>query len=145
MAYAIIEAGGTQLRVEPGRFYDINRVAGEVDSQVTIDRVLLVQNDGEISVGQPLVEGAVVTATVMRHLRGRKIIVYKMRPKKKTRKKQGHRQELTRLMIDSISLNGSVLAGAEATTKAAEPEAEADTSDAPEAAVAPATEAAEAE
>lgn len=143
MAYAIIEAGGTQLRVEPGRFYDINRVAGDVDSQVTIDRVLLVQNDGDISVGQPLVEGAVVTATILRHLRGRKIIVYKMRPKKKTRKKQGHRQELTRLMIDSISLNGSVVAGTE-TTQATEPEAE-EISNAPEVAVTSATEAAEAE
>jgi len=55
------------------------------------------------------VAGATVQATVLRHLRGRKIIVYKMQPKKKTRKKQGHRQELTRIMIDSISLNGEVV------------------------------------
>jgi large subunit ribosomal protein L21 len=110
MAYAIIEISGTQLRVEPGRFYDVNRIAGDVDSQVTIDKVLLIQNDGDISVGQPLVEGATVTATLLRHMRGRKVIVYKMKPKKKTRKKRGHRQELTRLMIDSISLQGSVLA-----------------------------------
>ncbi len=104
MAYAIIETGGKQLRVEPGRFYDVERIAAEPDADITIDKVLFVQNDGEISVGQPLVQGATVTATVLRHLRGRKIIVYKMRPKKKTRKKQGHRQELTRLMIKSIDL-----------------------------------------
>jgi large subunit ribosomal protein L21 len=110
MAYAIIEIGGTQLRVEPGRFYDVNRIAGDVDSQVTIDKVLLIQNDDDISIGQPLVEGAAVTATLLRHMRGRKVIVYKMQPKKKTRKKRGHRQELTRLMIDSISLKGSVVA-----------------------------------
>ncbi|WP_421656801.1 50S ribosomal protein L21 [Leptothermofonsia sp. ETS-13] len=106
-SYAIIEAGGKQLRVEPGRFYDVNRIAAEPDSQITLDKVLFVQNDGTTSVGQPLVEGATVEATVMRHLRGTKVIVYKMRPKKKTRKKQGHRQELTRLMINSINLGGA--------------------------------------
>jgi len=111
MTYAIVEAGGKQLRVEPGRFYDIDRMAIDEDEQVTLDRVLFVNNDGDAVVGQPLIEGASVSATVMRHLRGRKIIVYKMRPKKKTRKKQGHRQELTRLMIDAISLNGTLIAG----------------------------------
>ncbi|NJK52989.1 MAG: 50S ribosomal protein L21 [Leptolyngbyaceae cyanobacterium SU_3_3] len=109
MAYAIIEAGGKQMRVEPGRFYDVDRVVNEVDSQLTIDKVLFVRNEGEISVGQPLVAGATIEATVMRHFRGRKIIVYKMQPKKKTRKKQGHRQELTRLMIDSISIDGTAI------------------------------------
>ncbi|MGD1931702.1 MAG: 50S ribosomal protein L21 [Leptolyngbyaceae cyanobacterium] len=111
MTYAIIEAGGTQLRVEAGRFYDLNRLHVEEDGNVTIDQVLFVSHDGESLVGQPLVEGAMVSGTVMRHLRGRKIIVYKMKPKKKTRKKRGHRQELTRLMVDSISLKGKVLAG----------------------------------
>ena len=81
-------------------------------TQITIDKVLFVQDDGDISVGQPLVEGATVEATVLQHLRDRKIIVYKMRPKKKTRKKQGHRQELTRLMINTISMGGSALKGA---------------------------------
>lgn len=110
MIYAIIAAGGIQLRVEPGRFYDLNRLHQEPETSITIDQVLLVQNDGDVAIGQPLVAGATVEATVMRHFRGRKIIVYKMRPKKKTRKKQGHRQELTRLMINSISLNGVVIA-----------------------------------
>lgn len=108
-AYAIIEASGTQMRVEPGRFYDVNRLANEVDSQLTIDKVLYLKNEGDITVGQPLVAGATVEVTVLRHLRGRKIIVYKMQPKKKTRKKQGHRQELTRIMVNSISLNGEVV------------------------------------
>jgi large subunit ribosomal protein L21 len=111
MAYAIIQTGGKQLRVEPGRFYDVERLAVDEDEQVTIDQVLFIDQDGDASVGQPLVEGATVEATVLRHLRDRKIIVYKMRPKKKTRKKQGHRQELTRLMINSISLQGSIVAG----------------------------------
>ncbi|MFM7426438.1 MAG: 50S ribosomal protein L21 [Elainella sp.] len=129
MTYAIIETGGKQLRVEPGRFYDVERLAVDEAGSVVIDRVLYIDNAGDISVGQPVVAGATVEATVLRHLRDRKIIVYKMRPKKKTRKKQGHRQELTRLMIESISLNGKVVAGeasesvAPAKSEAAAPEA----------------------
>ena len=109
MAYAIIEASGTQLRVEPGRFYDINRLAVDEDASITIDKVLLVNDDDDISIGQPLVAGASVSGTVMRHLRGKKLIVYKMKPKKKTRKKRGHRQELTRLMIDAINVGGKTI------------------------------------
>ena len=122
MTYAIIETGGKQLRVEPGRFYDIERLSVEEDGSVVIDRVLYVENDGDISVGQPLVEGATVEGTVLRHLRDRKIIVYKMRPKKKTRKKQGHRQELTRLMIDSITIGGKAFSSSAIATPEAEPE-----------------------
>ncbi|MBN3941541.1 MAG: 50S ribosomal protein L21 [Nostoc sp.] len=110
MTYAIIETGGKQIRVEPGRFYDIELLAIEPDEKVTIDSVLLVQHDGEVTIGQPLVTGATVEGTVLRHYRGRKVLVYKMKPKKKTRKKRGHRQEITRLMIDSITLNGAVFA-----------------------------------
>lgn len=109
MVYAIVEVGGTQIRVEPGRFYDINRLAAETDETVTIDQVLFVQNQGEITIGQPLVAGATVEGTVLRHFRGRKIIVYKMQPKKKTRKKQGHRQELTRLMVNRINVGGTTI------------------------------------
>ncbi|MGB3640982.1 MAG: 50S ribosomal protein L21 [Rivularia sp. (in: cyanobacteria)] len=110
MSYAIIETGGKQLKVEPGRFYDIELLHNEPDEKITIDSVLFVQHDGEVSIGQPLVSGATVEGTVMRHYRGRKVLVYKMQPKKKTRKKRGHRQEITRLMIDSISMNGSAIA-----------------------------------
>jgi large subunit ribosomal protein L21 len=114
MTYAIIETGGKQVRVEPGRFYDIELLTAQADEKVSINAVLLVQHDGNVTVGQPTVEGAVVEGTVMRHFRDRKVLVYKMKPKKKTRKKRGHRQEVTRLMIDSISMNGSVLAAAQA-------------------------------
>ena len=110
MTYAIIETGGKQLRVESGRFYDVDLLSASEGDKISIDNVLLVQHDGGVHIGQPLVEGALVEGTVMKHLRGKKIIVYKMRPKKKTRKKKGHRQELTRLMIDSISINGKVFA-----------------------------------
>ena len=111
MTYAIIETGGKQIKVEAGRFYDIELLAIEAEEKVTIDAVLLVQHNGGVTIGQPLVSGATVEGTVMRHFRGRKVLVYKMKPKKKTRKKRGHRQELTRLLIKSISLNGQVIAG----------------------------------
>jgi large subunit ribosomal protein L21 len=112
MTYAIIETGGKQVRVEPGRFYDIELLTAQPDEKVSINTVLLVQHDGNVTVGQPTVQGAEVQGTVMRHFRDRKVLVYKMKPKKKTRKKRGHRQEVTRLMIDSITMNGSVLASA---------------------------------
>ncbi len=114
MSYAIIETGGKQLRVEPGRFYDIEHQPVEPEEKVTNERVLLVENKCDVTIGQPWVDGATVEGTVMRHFRDRKILVYKMKPKKKTRKKRGHRQEITRLMVDAISMNGSVLAGTSA-------------------------------
>jgi large subunit ribosomal protein L21 len=114
MSYAIIETGGKQLRVEPGRFYDIELLPVEPGNSYTIDKVLLVNDNDEVTIGQPFVEGATVEGTVLRHLRGRKILVYKMKPKKKTRKKRGHRQEITRLTIDSITINGTVIASASA-------------------------------
>jgi large subunit ribosomal protein L21 len=127
MTYAIVATAGKQFRVEPGRFYDIDRIHAEADTNFTLDQVLLVQDGDTVHVGQPLVAGASVDATIMQHLRGRKIIVYKMRPKKKTRKKQGHRQELTRVMINSINVGGAAPKAkeAKAETKAAKaPESE---------------------
>ncbi len=119
MTYAIIETGGKQLRVEVGRFYDVDRLPLEENEEFTLEQVLFVDHDGEASIGQPLVEGATVEATVLRHFRGRKIIVYKMQPKKKTRKKQGHRQELTRVMVNAISLGGSALVSDQPSAEAA--------------------------
>jgi large subunit ribosomal protein L21 len=122
MTYAIIETGGKQIRVEPGRFYDIELLHIEPEEQITIDAVLFVQHNGEVTIGQPIVAGATVQGTVMRHFRDRKVLVYKMKPKKKTRKKRGHRQEVTRLMIDSISMNGSIIAEAPEIAEAEVPE-----------------------
>ncbi|MEG3436942.1 50S ribosomal protein L21 [Pannus brasiliensis CCIBt3594] len=116
MSYAIIETGGKQLRVEPGRYYDIELLHVEESASHTIDKVLLIHHEDEISVGQPFIEGATVEGTVMQHRRGKKILVYKMRPKKKTRKKRGHRQELTRFMIDSINFNGTTIEAPKAET-----------------------------
>ncbi|MEO0535405.1 MAG: 50S ribosomal protein L21 [Cyanobacteria bacterium P01_A01_bin.123] len=120
MTYAIVEVGGKQLWVEPGRFYDVNRLGVEEDDSVTLDKVLLIEHEGDVTIGQPFISDASVTATAMRNLRGRKVIVYKMQPKKKTRKKQGHRQELTRIMIDTIAINGQTLASESSTSAASE-------------------------
>jgi large subunit ribosomal protein L21 len=114
MTYAIIETGGKQMRVEPGRFYEIELLPVEEDSNYTVDKVLLVHNDQDIIIGQPYVEGATVEGTVLKHWRAKKVLVYKMQPKKKTRKKRGHRQEMTRFMINSISVNGNAIATAPA-------------------------------
>lgn len=124
MTYAIIETGGKQMRVEPGRFYDIELLHVDPGEAVSIDKVLLIHDGDDIHVGQPFVENATIEGVVLRHYRGKKVIVYKMQPKKKTRKKRGHRQEITRLMISSINLGGQAIATAEATENpAAEPEA----------------------
>lgn len=109
MAYAIIETGGKQMRVEPGRFYDVERLAGEDGAAVTIDKILFVNNDGEIAIGQPMVSGATVKGKILKQFRAKKVLVYKMKPKKKTRKKRGHRQEQTRLLIESITVGGKEL------------------------------------
>jgi large subunit ribosomal protein L21 len=113
MTYAIIETGGKQLKVEPGRFYDIELLPVDAESSFTMDKVLLINNNDEVTVGQPFIDGATVEGKVMQHLRGKKVIVYKMQPKKKTRKKRGHRQELTRFMVDSINVGGSAIAASE--------------------------------
>ena len=118
MAYAIVETSGTQLRIEPGRFYDVNRIAAEEGDTITLDQVLLVHDGDAVEIGRPTLEGATVTATVSRHMRGKKVIVYKMLPKKKTRKKRGHRQELTRITIDSIAFGGKTLTAEAAPTDA---------------------------
>ncbi|OKH18191.1 50S ribosomal protein L21 [[Limnothrix rosea] IAM M-220] len=110
MSYAIIETGGKQIRVEPGRFYDIEKIDAEVDDNYTIDKVLLVSDDNGVTVGQPFIDGATVEGTVVDQRRAKKVIVYKMLPKKKTRKKRGHRQYFTRFMIDSIKVGGTVVA-----------------------------------
>jgi len=100
--YAIVETGGKQYRVQRGQIIDVERLPVEVGQQVELDKVLLVADDGEVTVGQPTVEGAKVRATVLRHDKARKIIVFKYKPKKRYRRKTGHRQHFTRLRIDEI-------------------------------------------
>ena len=108
-AYAIVEASGQQFWLQPDRYYDLDRLNAEVDSTVTLDNVLLVKDVKGTTLGKPFVKDASVELKVMAHRRGPKVIVYKMRPKKKTRRKNGHRQELTRVMVQSISVDGKAI------------------------------------
>jgi large subunit ribosomal protein L21 len=105
MKYAIVEISGRQFWVETGKYYDMNRIPTAIGKEVTLNRVLLVNNEGDLLVGKPYLDEVKVQGKVLEHLRGQKTIVYKMRPKKKTRKKQGHRQELTRVLIEKININ----------------------------------------
>jgi large subunit ribosomal protein L21 len=107
--YAIVEASGQQFWLQPNRYYDLDRLTADVDATVTLENVLLVNDGKAATLGQPYVKGASVELKVMAHRRGPKVIVYKMRPKKKTRRKNGHRQELTRVMVQSISVNGKAI------------------------------------
>ena len=100
--YAIVETGGKQYQVEEGRYVDIELLDGEKDSKVVFDNIVMIVNGKKSKVGQPYVAGASVEGKIMLHDRAKKIIVYKQRPKKGYRKKQGHRQGFTRVMISKI-------------------------------------------
>ena len=102
--YAIVEASGKQFWVQPNRYYDLDRCNAKIDDILTIDKVLLLNDGKDLKLGTPYVKDAKVEIKVLEHRRGPKIIVYKMRPKKKTRRKNGHRQELTRVLVQSISV-----------------------------------------
>ena len=105
MKYAIVEVSGRQFWIEAGKYYDLNRIPTELGKEITLNRVLLLNDNGQLSIGKPFLEGVKVKGKVLEHLRDKKKVVYKMRPKKKTRKKQGHRQELTRVLIEDIKIN----------------------------------------
>ncbi len=100
--YAIIETGGKQYKVQEGDELYVEKLDQEEGSTVTFDRVLGVGNDAGFTAGTPVVEGAVVTAKVERHGKGRKITVFKYKPKKNYRRKQGHRQPYTKIVIEKI-------------------------------------------
>ena len=100
--FAVIETGGKQYRVAPGDTLDVEYLASQPGTQISIDRVLLVGGDESVTVGTPTVAGASVTAEVVKHDRGDKIIVFKYKNKVRSRRKTGHRQAFTRLHIQDI-------------------------------------------
>ncbi len=102
--YAIIRSGGKQYRAEVGATIDVDRLPQAVGESIYLSDVLLVADENDTKIGQPLVEGARVSATVVEQFRGKKIIVYKYRQRTNYRRKQGHRQYYTRLRIDDISV-----------------------------------------
>jgi len=103
LMYAIIETGGKQYRVQEGDVVFVEKLAADPESEVTFDKVLAVSKEGQVSFGNPLVEGASVVAKVLGHGKSRKIIVFKYKPKKGYRRKQGHRQPYTKVQISKIN------------------------------------------
>lgn len=104
MKYAIFDNGGKQYKAVEGNTVQVDRLSAEVGETLNLDKVLLYVEDDNVSVGTPVVESAKVSATVVKHEKGPKIIVFKYRPRNRYRVKTGHRQQYTRLMIDSIEM-----------------------------------------
>ena len=102
--YAIVQAGGKQFWVEQDKFYDFDKLPLDRGDIFSLNQILLVNQNDSVQIGKPFLDSEfTVKAKVLRHLSGPKIRVYKMRPKKKTRKTFGHRRKLTRVLITSIS------------------------------------------
>ncbi len=105
--FAIAETSGRQFLFKVNRYYDLDKINAKEKEKITLNNILLIKDNKNISIGKPYIKNAKVELEVMSHLRDKKIIVYKMRPKKKTRRKMGHRQELTRVMVKSITIEKS--------------------------------------
>lgn len=102
--HAVIKTGGKQYRVQPGDEFNVEKLKdADVGAEITFDEVLAVGDGEDLSVGQPVVDGASVTAQVVEHGRGRKKIVFKKKRRKKYRKKRGHRQPYTRIRITDVT------------------------------------------
>jgi large subunit ribosomal protein L21 len=106
MKYAIIEDGGRQYKAVEGETIDVDLYEAEVGEQVDLDRVLLISDGQNVSIGSPYIEGAKVEATVLEKVKGPKITVFKYKPKQRYRVKTGHRQKYIRVKVDSI-IDGS--------------------------------------
>ena len=103
MIYAIVEINGKQLWVSPGKFYDIDKIAAQPGDSIKMEKILFLKTEQEIKIGQPCVQKVYAKGKVLKHLKGRKITVFKMKPKKNMYSKNGHRQELSRIFIESIN------------------------------------------
>ena len=101
--YAIVEIAGQQFKVEEGQEIFVHRLQAEEGDNLSFDEVLLTDNDGDVAVGKPTVAGVSVNATVLGHLKGDKVIVFKKKRRKGYKVKNGHRQSLTKIKIDSIA------------------------------------------
>lgn len=97
--YAVIRTGGKQYRVIPGEKLKVEKLSGEVGSDITLDKVLMIADGDDVTIGAPLIAGATVPATVISHGRGDKVMIFKFRRRKHYRKTQGHRQSYTEIQI----------------------------------------------
>ena len=119
--YAVVVTGGKQYRVEAGSTLDVERLAGDPGALVTFDRVLMIGDGDQVTIGTPVVTGASVSGTVVSQALGPKLIIFKFKQKVKYRRRTGHRQHLTRVRIDTI--NPTAAAPREETPKAVKPRA----------------------
>ncbi|MBQ6959139.1 MAG: 50S ribosomal protein L21 [Bacteroidales bacterium] len=101
--YAIVDIAGQQFKVEAGKQIFVNRQAAEVGDALSFDKVLLLDNEGDVKVGAPYIDGAAVKATVVEHCKADKVIIFKKKRRKGYQKKNGHRQYLTKLQIEGIA------------------------------------------
>ncbi|MDY8135047.1 50S ribosomal protein L21 [Aquimarina sp. 2201CG5-10] len=122
--YAIVEIAGQQFKVAKDQKVFVNRLAGEEGDKVSFDKVLLAADGDKVTLGAPAIDGAQVGAKITRHLRGDKVIVFKKKRRKGYRVKNGHRQSLTEIVIESIVTSGAKKAAPKKETKKAEPKAE---------------------
>lgn len=118
--YAIVETGGKQYQMEENRYVDVELLEADVDSKISFDKIVMLVNGKKSKIGQPYVSGASVEGTVLRHGKAKKVIVYKQRPKKGYRVKQGHRQQFTRVMISKIRTSAKKSAAKEESAESAE-------------------------
>ena len=102
--FAIAETSGRQFLFKENQYYDLDRINAKEQEKIILNKILLIKDNEDISIGKPYIDNAEIELEVLSHKRDKKIIVYKMRPKKKTRRKMGHRQELTRVMVKSITI-----------------------------------------
>jgi large subunit ribosomal protein L21 len=102
MKYAIVESGGKQFKAVEGEMIEIDRLLVDVDKSVDLEQVLLLVDDDKVTIGTPTIKGAKVTAKVISHDKGPKVVIFKYRPKKRIRVKTGHRQQYTQLKVESI-------------------------------------------
>ena len=123
--YAIVEIAGHQFKVEKDQKVFVNRLATEEGKKVSFDNVLLIGDGDNITLGAPAIDGAQVSAKVLKHLKGDKVIVFKKKRRKGYRVKNGHRQSLSEIVIESITTSGAKKAAPKKETKKAEPKPKA--------------------
>ena len=105
--YAIVEISGRQFYIEKNKYYDFNKLSTPLNTTILFNRILLYSTMDFVCIGEPYLKNLNISGKVLNHFKGEKTIVYKMNSKKKTRKKQGHRQNLTRILIDNIGFTNN--------------------------------------
>ena len=105
--YAIVDIAGQQFKAEAGRKLYVHRLEGQEGAVVEFDKVLLIDNEGDVKIGTPVVEGAKITAKILAHVKGDKVLVFKKKRRKSYQKLNGHRQQFTQILIEDIATSGA--------------------------------------